>query len=77
MSYSLAIADGDLAKRGSQMALVFGVNKLKQDMNCWLLEQYGGVEGYLRHIRELDAERLQREREEAERRESAELGKPA
>ena len=41
MSYSLAIADGDLAKRGSQMALVFGVNKLKQDMNCWLLEQYG------------------------------------
>ena len=42
MSYSLAIADGDLAKRGSQMALVFGVNKLKQDMNCWLLEQYGG-----------------------------------
>jgi hypothetical protein len=42
VSYSLAIADGDLAKRGSQMALVFGVNKLKQDMNCWLLEQYGG-----------------------------------
>ena len=41
MSYSLAIVDGDLAKRGSQLALVFGVNKLKQDMNCWLLEQYG------------------------------------
>lgn len=41
MSYSLAIADGDLAKRGSHMALVFGVNKLKQDLNCWLLEQYG------------------------------------
>ena len=25
-----------------------------------LLEKYGGVEGYLRHIREMDAERLQR-----------------
>ena len=42
MSYSLALADGDLAKRGSQVSLVFGVNKLKQDLNCWLLEQYGG-----------------------------------
>lgn len=42
MSYSLAIVDGDLAKRGSQMALVFCINKLKQDINCWLLEQYGG-----------------------------------
>jgi hypothetical protein len=42
-----------------------------------LLEKYGGVEGYLRHIRELDAERLQHEREEAERREAAELGKSA
>ena len=42
MSYSLAIVDGDLGKRGSQLALVFGVNKLKQDVNCWLLEQYGG-----------------------------------
>ena len=40
-----------------------------------LLEKYGGVEGYLRHIRELDAERLEHEREEAERREAAELGK--
>ena len=42
-----------------------------------LLEKYGGVEGYLRHIRELDAERLQSEREEAERLEAAELGKSA
>ena len=42
-----------------------------------LLEKYGGVEGYLRHIREMDAERLQSEREEAERREAAELGKSA
>ena len=42
MSYSLAIVDGDLAKRGSQLSLVFGVNKLEQDVNCWLLEQFGG-----------------------------------
>ena len=42
-----------------------------------LLEKYGGVEGYLRHIRELDAERLKNEREEAERREAAEFGKSA
>jgi len=42
-----------------------------------LLEKYGGVEGYLRHIRELDVERLKNEREEAERREAAELGKSA
>ena len=41
MSYSLAIADGDLVKKGSQLSLVFGVNKLNQDVNCWLLEQYG------------------------------------
>ena len=42
-----------------------------------LLEKYGGVEGYLHSIRELDAERLKNEREEAERREAAELGKSA
>jgi hypothetical protein len=42
-----------------------------------LLEQYGGIEGYLRHVREVHAQRLKREREEAERREAAELGKSA
>jgi hypothetical protein len=42
-----------------------------------LLEQYGGIEGYLRHVREVHSQRLQREREEAERREAAELGKSA
>jgi len=40
VSYSLAIVDGDLAKRGSHLSLVFGVNKLEQDVNCWLLEQF-------------------------------------
>jgi hypothetical protein len=42
-----------------------------------LLEQYGGIDGYLRHVREVHAQRLEREREEAERREAAELGKSA
>jgi len=40
-----------------------------------LLKQYGGIEGYLRHVREVHAQRLDREREEADRREAAELGK--
>jgi len=40
-----------------------------------LLKQYGGIEGYLRHVREVHAQRLEREREEADRREAAELGK--
>jgi hypothetical protein len=42
MSYSLAITDGDLALAGSQLGLVFGLDKLRQDVNCWLLEQRGG-----------------------------------
>ena len=42
MSYSLAIADGDLVQRGSQLGLVFGVDKLKQDVYLWLTERYGG-----------------------------------
>lgn len=40
-----------------------------------LLKQYGGIEGYLRHVRAVHAQRLEREREEAERREAVELGK--
>jgi phage baseplate assembly protein W len=42
MSYSLAIVDGDLVQNGSQLGLVFGLDKLKQDVNMWLMEQYGG-----------------------------------
>ena len=42
MSYSLAIVDGDLALQGDRLDLVFGVDKLKQDLNCWLKERYGG-----------------------------------
>ncbi|MEX1077052.1 MAG: hypothetical protein WED27_11470 [Pirellulales bacterium] len=43
----------------------------------YLLEKYGGLEGYLRNLREVHAQRLERERDEAERREAAELGKSA
>lgn len=39
-----------------------------------LLEQYGGIEGYLRHVRELDAQRHARERDLAEQREAEEAG---
>ena len=42
MSYSLAIADGDLARNGSRLGIVYGVDKLKQDINLWLTERYGG-----------------------------------
>ncbi len=42
-----------------------------------LLEKYGGIEGYMRHLREVHSQRLERERDEAERREAAELGKSA
>ena len=37
-----------------------------------LLKQYGGIEGYLRHVRELDAQRHARERDLAEQREADE-----
>lgn len=42
MSYSLAIADGDLVQRGSRLDVVYGVDKLGQDVYCWLMERYGG-----------------------------------
>ncbi len=41
-----------------------------------LLEKHGGIEGFMQYIRERDAQRLQREKEEADRR-AAELGKSA
>lgn len=42
MSYSLAIANGDLVQKGSSLGLVFGVDKLRQDVYCWMTERYGG-----------------------------------
>lgn len=41
MSFSLAIADGDLVQQGSTMKLVFGVNKLNQDIYLHIMERYG------------------------------------
>ena len=41
-----------------------------------LLEKHGGFEGFMQYIRERDAHRLQREKEEADRR-AAELEKSA
>jgi phage baseplate assembly protein W len=42
MSYSFRIADGDLVALGNQLSLVFGVDKLRQDIDLWLRERYGG-----------------------------------
>jgi len=47
MSFSLAIADGDLVGSGSggpstNFAIVYGVDKLIQDLTLWLNEGYGG-----------------------------------
>lgn len=42
MSYSLAIESGDLVQKGSVMDLVFGVDKLTQDIYLWVMERYGG-----------------------------------
>ena len=42
MSYSLAIANGDLVQKGSRLDVVYGIDKMKQDVNCWLLERFGG-----------------------------------
>ena len=42
MSFSLAIADGDLVQRGSQLSVVHGKDKLAQDVYLWLMERYGG-----------------------------------
>ena len=42
MTFSLKIVDGDLAQKGSTLEVVFGKEKLTQDLDCWLKERYGG-----------------------------------
>lgn len=42
MSYSLRVLDGDLCRKGSQLDLVYGLEKLIQDVDLWLRERYGG-----------------------------------
>lgn len=41
MSFSLKLVDGDLSPKGSTLEVVFGVEKLKQDLDIWLREHYG------------------------------------
>lgn len=40
MTFSLKVADGDIALKGSQVDVVHGVDKLKQDISLWLRERY-------------------------------------
>jgi phage baseplate assembly protein W len=42
MSFSLALQDGDLVQRGAAFGIVYGVDKLVQDLNIWLTEGFGG-----------------------------------
>lgn len=41
MSFSLQVANGDLVLSGSQMGIVYGADKLKQDLTLWLAERFG------------------------------------
>jgi len=42
VSYSLAIQDGELVQDGSELGLVWGIEKLKQDLQLWVTERFGG-----------------------------------
>lgn len=42
MSFSLAVKDGDLVQNGSRVGLVYGTDKLKQDVQLWMMQRYGG-----------------------------------
>ena len=41
MTYSLAVVNGDLVRTGNSMSIVYGVEKLKQDLCLWVTEDYG------------------------------------
>lgn len=41
MTFSLALVNGDLAPQGGQLQIVYGVAKLKQDMDLWIRERFG------------------------------------
>ena len=42
ISYSLAVADGDLVLEGSNLGIVTGIDKLKMELSHWVTERYGG-----------------------------------
>lgn len=41
MTFSLKVVGGDLAVEGSELGIVWGVDKLKQDLTLWMTERYG------------------------------------
>lgn len=41
MSFSFKVANGDLVLAGSSFGIVYGQNKLVQDLTLWLAERYG------------------------------------
>jgi len=41
VTFSLRVANGDLALSGSQLDVVYGTNKLVQDLTLWVAERYG------------------------------------
>lgn len=41
MSFSFQVANGDLVMSGSSLGIVYGQNKLTQDLTLWLAERYG------------------------------------
>ena len=41
MTFSLAIANGDLVTKGSELGIVYGTDKLRQDLTLWLAERFG------------------------------------
>lgn len=41
MSFSFAVLNGDLVQQGSSLGIVYGINKLTQDMTLWVTERYG------------------------------------
>lgn len=42
MTYSLAVVNGDLVAHGSNLGIVWGIDKLKQDLMLAVTERYGG-----------------------------------
>lgn len=41
MSFSLQVVNGDLAVQGSQLGIVYGTDKLRQDLTLWMTERFG------------------------------------
>ncbi len=40
MSFSLAVRNGDLVLKGNALDIVYGVDKLKQDIDLWMRERF-------------------------------------